>query len=231
MEILKLGSRGNGVVELQRYLNLYPDGIFGKITKEAVIAYQKLHNLTPDGIVGPKTWESIVTTSSVGKEKDPGSIAGFKNLPVIKKSKRTINEIIIHCTATPEGKDYTVDDIRRWHTSPPNNWSDIGYHYCVYRNGEVHLGRDVNLVGAHAGPKHNTYSIGVVYVGGLENIPGIPVNNLPPKDTRTKEQKESLLMLLKKLRELYPKARIIGHNRVSNKSCPSFRADLEYANI
>lgn len=229
METLKLGSRGNGVVELQRYLNLYPDGIFGKITKEAVIAYQKLHNLTPDGIVGPKTWESIVTTSSVGKEKDPGSIAGFKNLPVIKKSKRTINEIIVHCTATPEGKDYTVKDVTNWHKE--RGFSTIGYHYLIYRNGEVVLGRDVDIVGAHAGPKHNTYSIGVCYVGGLENIPGIPVNNLPPKDTRTKEQKESFLMLLKKLKELYPKARIIGHRDVSSKPCPSFDAKREYANI
>ena len=209
MEILKKGSRGQAVKELQRYLNLYPDGIFGEITLEAVLAYQRLHRLTPDGIVGPKTWESLVTTTSVGKESRQESVDGFRVLPTIKKSRRTIKEIIVHCTATPEGKDYTVKDIRNWHKD--KGWSDIGYHYVVYRNGDVLVGRDVDIVGAHAGPKNNTYSIGIVYVGGLENIPGVPVAKLPIKDTRTKEQKESLVTLLKKLRKLYPHARIIGH--------------------
>ena len=227
MEILKKGSRGQAVKELQRYLNLYPDGIFGEITLEAVLAYQKLHRLTPDGIVGPKTWESLVTTTSVGKESRQESIEGFRVLPTIKKSRRTIKEIIVHCTATPEGKDYTVKDIRNWHKD--RGWSDIGYHYVVYRNGDVLVGRDVDIVGAHAGPKNNTYSIGIVYVGGLENIPGVPVAKLPIKDTRTKEQKESLVTLLKKLRKLYPNARIIGHRDVSSKPCPCFDAKSEYS--
>ncbi|MGM9780085.1 MAG: N-acetylmuramoyl-L-alanine amidase, partial [Prevotella sp.] len=28
---------------------------------------------------------------------------------------RKIDEIIVHCAATPEGKDYTVAQIDRWH--------------------------------------------------------------------------------------------------------------------
>ena len=42
---------------------------------------------------------------------------------------RRITEIIIHCSATPEGKDFTVDDIRRWHLA--RNFADIGYHYVI----------------------------------------------------------------------------------------------------
>jgi len=227
MTTLKKGSRGNDVKELQRYLNLIQDGIFGVITEEAVIAYQKRHRLVADGIVGPKTWESLVTTNSVGRESRQEVIEGFRVLPTIKKSRRIIKEIIIHCTATPEGRPYTVSDIRRWHKD--KGWSDIGYHYVVYLNGDVMVGRDVDIVGAHAAPKNNTYSIGIVYVGGLENIPGVPVSKLPAKDTRTEAQKESLVILLKKLRKLYPNARIIGHRDVSSKPCPCFDAKSEYS--
>ena len=52
---------------------------------------------------------------------------------------RKINHIVVHCSATPEGKDYSIDTIRKWHTD--RGWRDIGYHAVVYRNGEVHQGR------------------------------------------------------------------------------------------
>ena len=48
---------------------------------------------------------------------------------------RTINEIIIHCTATPEGRDVTVDEIDRWHKA--RGYDGCGYHYVVYRDGCV----------------------------------------------------------------------------------------------
>jgi N-acetylmuramoyl-L-alanine amidase len=99
------------------------------------------------------------------------------------KQMRKINKIILHCTATPEGRHTTVEDIRRWHKA--QGWSDIGYHYVVYLDGSVHEGRPVDIVGAHT-KGHNTGSISVVYVGGIDKM------NLKPKDTRTEEQKEAL---------------------------------------
>lgn len=60
---------------------------------------------------------------------------------------RRITEFIIHCSATPEGKDFTVDDIRRWHLA--RHFADIGYHYVIYRDGSVHKGRAENIAGAH----------------------------------------------------------------------------------
>lgn len=48
---------------------------------------------------------------------------------------RTYEKIILHCTATVEGAHYDVDTIRQWHTSPPRNWRDIGYHFLVYLDG------------------------------------------------------------------------------------------------
>ena len=92
---------------------------------------------------------------------------------------RTINEIIVHCTATPEGKDYTVEDITRWHKE--RGFKTIGYHYVVYRDGSVHEGRTLADVGAHC-KGHNAHSIGVCYVGGLTP------DGRKAKDTRTLEQ-------------------------------------------
>lgn len=134
---------------------------------------------------------------------------------------RPIREIIVHCTATKEGRETTVSEIDRWHRD--RGWSGIGYHYVVYLDGSVHAGRSVVVAGAHA-VGHNKHSIGVVYVGGLD-VDG------HPKDTRTEAQKRSLRQLLVKLRRSYPDAVIIGHRDVSCKACPCFDARVEYSDI
>lgn len=203
MELYKIGSRGEVVRQIQKALHLYPDGIYGVLTRDAVMAFQRTNGLTPDGIVGAKTLALLIPQR-------------------FKKSKRRINEIIVHCSATPEGKDYTVQDIRRWHKQ--QGWSDIGYHYVVYRNGHIEPGRDVDLIGAHC-PNHNSYSIGICYIGGMD------YQNKNPKDTRTLAQKAALLSLLKDLRQLYPTAKIYGHRDFANKACPSFDAKKEYKSI
>ncbi len=51
---------------------------------------------------------------------------------------RTINKLIVHCSDTPNDRFVSVDDIRKWHVEE-NGWSDIGYHYVIYRNGDVKL--------------------------------------------------------------------------------------------
>lgn len=219
MTVLKLGSKGPDVVKLQKLLNVYPDGIFDNITLEALKAFQNDAGLFPDGVAGPKTWAALIPDDGI----------------ILKRSRRRIDLILVHCTATPEGKDYTVDQIREWHTAPKpkgNGWSDIGYHYIIYRDGSVHLGRDVDIAGAHC-EGYNSYSIGIVYVGGLENIPGKPVSELPSKDTRTEAQKLALVDLLVKLRRLYPHAEISGHRNYDKKgkTCPSFDARNEYRDI
>ena len=202
MMILKKGSRGSDVKVLQKALHLYEDGIFGSLTEEAVKEFQKANGLVADGIVGERTWAKI-------------------NLGLVV-SKRNIKEIIVHCSATPEGKDFTVADITRWHKD--RGFTTIGYHYVVYRDGSIHNGRDVNVSGAHC-TGHNSISIGVCYIGGCE------ANSKKAKDTRTEAQKKALLDLLKKLKALYPKAKIHGHRDFANKACPSFDATKEYANI
>ena len=74
---------------------------------------------------------------------------------------RKIKEIIVHCSATPEGKDYSIDTIRKWHLQ--RGFADIGYHYIIYRDGSIHTGRDESVIGAHC-KGHNSNSIGVCYI-------------------------------------------------------------------
>ena len=135
-------------------------------------------------------------------------------------AQRKITEIIVHCSATPEGKDFTVADITRWHKQ--RGFRTIGYHYVVYRDGSVHIGRPEGEIGAHC-VGHNAVSIGVCYIGGLA------ADGKTAKDTRTPEQREALLMLLRHLRKKYPNAKIYGHRDFAAKACPSFDARKEYA--
>ena len=126
---------------------------------------------------------------------------------------RTINEIIIHCAATPEGKDYTVADIDQWHRA--GGFEGIGYHYVIYRDGSVHAGRSEAEAGAHC-KGHNAHSIGICYIGGCAR------DGKTPKDTRTASQIKSLEGLVRELLEKYPGATVHGHNEYAAKACPSF---------
>lgn len=134
---------------------------------------------------------------------------------------REIKEIIIHCTATPEGREVTVKEIDSWHKQ--RGWQGVGYHYVIYLDGSIHPGRDINKVGAHCSG-HNKNSIGICYVGGVDK-------NMKPKDTRTPEQKEALIYLLKELKTRYPNVGIFGHRDFANKACPCFDAKAEYITI
>lgn len=193
MNVIRKGSRGADVATLQRKLNLVADGVFGPVTEEAVRDFQKSHDLAVDGIVGQKTWAALGLVSV--------------------SSARRIDEIIIHCSATPEGKDFSVKDIRRWHLA--RGFSDIGYHYVVYRDGSVHPGRPVAQVGAHC-TGHNSRSVGVCYIGGCAS------DGKTPRDTRTPAQRGALADLVASLRKKYPHASVHGHSEFAAKACPSF---------
>lgn len=132
---------------------------------------------------------------------------------------RSIKELIVHCSATPEGKDYTVAQIRQWHLA--RGFKDIGYHYVIYRDGSIHQGRPVAQIGAHC-TSHNRNSIGICYIGG------VAADGKTPKDTRTEAQKASLKKLIWQLHLQYPQATIHGHREFANKACPSFDAKKEY---
>ena len=130
---------------------------------------------------------------------------------------RAIDEIIVHCTATPKGRDVSVEDITRWHRE--RGFATIGYHYVVLLDGTIERGRPEEQAGAHC-KGHNSRSIGVAYVGGCDKA-------MRPKDTRTVRQRASLRHLLKELKAKYPTASIHGHNEFADKACPSFNVKTD----
>ena len=134
---------------------------------------------------------------------------------------RKVNLLILHCTATPEGRPVTVQQVRQWHIQ--RGFVDIGYHFLVGLDGTIHKGRPIEKAGAHC-KGHNAHSIGICYVGGLDR-------QGRPKDTRTPAQKAALLRLLKELKKQYPKATIHGHREFAKKDCPCFDARSEYKGL
>ena len=231
MELYKIGSTGPVVKHIQGALCLIQDGVFGRLTHEALITWQRENGLKPDGIAGPATLAKLLPSMA-------------QNAIGYKKSKRRITDIVVHCTATPEGQSLTVEQIRAEHIRE-NGWNDIGYHYVILLDGTIAPGRDVDKVGAHVSG-HNSHSIGVAYVGGLEpQRPGMKYKDLNAKDTRTDAQKNALLNLLMLLRKNYPGAKISGHRDFSPdkngdgiispcewiKDCPSFDAKGEYSRL
>ena len=121
-------------------------------------------------------------------------------------------EIILHCSATVEGKDFTAADIDRWHKE--KGYKKIGYHFVIDLDGTIETGRQLNEVGAHC--KGHNDSIGICYIGGLSK-------DGKAKDTRTIEQKESLYRLVYDLMgDDMTLEQIHCHNEFANKDCPCF---------
>jgi hypothetical protein len=135
---------------------------------------------------------------------------------------RKINELIWHCTATPEGREVTVPEVRAWHKA--RGWSDIGYHRLVHLDGTVSNGRPESLTGAHVAGR-NTGTLGYCYVGGVAK------DGKTPKDTRTPAQKATMLRLTKEAVAKYRLAKISGHHDYAAKACPCFPARKEYAGL
>ena len=121
--------------------------------------------------------------------------------------------IVIHCAATKPSMDIGADTIRDWHVNG-NGWRDIGYHLVIRRDGSVEKGRDISDSGAHAAG-YNSKSIGLCLVGGM-------AEDNSAENNFTAQQWTSLLAKVKELLVDFPNAKVIGHNEISEKECPSF---------
>jgi|TARA_R110000796_G_scaffold901_1_gene3397 hypothetical protein len=136
---------------------------------------------------------------------------------------RDIEYIAIHCAATKPSMDVPIERVKKWHLK--RGWTDIGYHYYITRDGELHKGRGLFTMGAHV-RGFNLNSIGICYEGGI-NEEG------EPEDNRTPEQKDTLLKLISILKFVFMGAVVQGHRDFPNvnKACPSFDAKTEYKDI
>lgn len=135
--------------------------------------------------------------------------------------------LVIHCTATPEGREVSAAEIRRWHTAPVSQggrgWKQVGYTDMVHLDGRVE--RLVNnnedaqvdaweVTNGAAG--HNNMSRHIVYVGGCDKAG-------KPKDTRTEAQREALKRYVEDFHARFPQVKIVGHHELNpGKACPSF---------
>lgn len=121
--------------------------------------------------------------------------------------------IIVHCTATPAGRDVTAKQVDEWHRA--RGFRMIGYHYLIRLDGTIEHGRPEGEPGAHCSGR-NMRSIGICYAGGLDK------DTLQPSDTRTREQKFALRELVARLCRKYPGATVHGHREFAAKACPCF---------
>lgn len=146
-------------------------------------------------------------------------------------TRRKINRIIIHCSASRADRSLTVSDLETNHLR--RGFRCIGYHYYIRRNGQVHATRPEEQVGAHT-RGWNQQSIGICYEGGVA-----PTGQ--PADTRTPEQRAALRRLVQELQTRYPNASVCGHRDLSHdrngngeiepeewiKQCPCFDVATE----
>ena len=129
------------------------------------------------------------------------------------------SRIILHCSATEDGRVVDWQAIRRYHVQH-RGWQDIGYHFGIERIGddyEVLVGRMPTRQGAHAsGANHD--SLGVCFVGGFDETP-------PPREQWRRGVE--LVAWLCAVYKISP-GRIYGHRDFTfGKTCPGLSFDTE----
>ena len=136
---------------------------------------------------------------------------------------RKIDLIVIHCSATKVTQNFPLEALIACHKA--RGFKTAGYHYYITKDGQMHQCRPEEMVGAHA-RRYNAHSIGICYEGGLDA-------NGKKADTRTPEQKQALVALLRSLKYDYPDAVILGHRDLPwvTKLCPCFDAREEYRSL
>lgn len=143
---------------------------------------------------------------------------------------RQLTEIIVHCTATrPEWwatrtAKQKVAEVKKWHTSPPKNWRDVGYHYLIDRDGTVVEGRLLDADGAHVEGR-NKGTVGIALFGGhgSNKTDAFEAHFTPEQDTALRE-------LIARLKTNYPSIKTVsGHNQYANRACPGFSVPVWYA--
>ena len=210
------------------------------MTIPEIKTFQKKHGLVVDGIAGPQTRRvlaEVARPSSTSARKEPDktainvplvpatpvttkpSLAAFSPIS-IPDTARKITEIILHCAATPEGKEFDRSDINAWHKQ--RGWDMIGYHFVVKLDGTIQIGRPIGMTGIHTKGR-NTGTIGICYIGGLT------ADGKSPKDSRTTKQRAALFWLVKTLKARFNmQGRARGHNEFAKKACPSFDVAADF---
>lgn len=150
---------------------------------------------------------------------------------------KILKYLVIHCTATPAGREVTADDIRRWHTSPVSKggrgWKQVGYTDLIHLDGTIERlvenNEDANVDSwevTNGAAGYNGISRHIVYTGGVDAD-----DVKKAVDTRTPEQKEAMKRYVLDFHKRFPSVKIVGHNQLAAKDCPSFNVPAWLADI
>lgn len=237
--ILKIGSKGKQVIELQTLLGIKNiDGIFGPNTEKKVFEFQKNNKLKSDGIVGSRTWSKLLEGEKNKivplyneqnsedfsdpeeemlvlsiKEEAPTSKHLTELINLIDKSTitRSINKVIYHCTAT--NPNATVTSIQKY-WKDTLKWNSPGYHILIKSDGSWTQLQNFNQP-TNGVKGHNSRSIHISYIGGIDS-------SGKALDTRTDGQKLILEYTYLMFKDRIKNVTFHGHYEFSNKACPSF---------
>ena len=175
---------------------------------------------------------NIFKTLNIDEKMNSFTALSIDEISTIEATrKRRIDKLIVHCSAVGPHQTSSAAQIDAWHRA--KGWQMIGYHYVIRRDGSIEIGRLADMIGAHTSGQ-NANSLGICYEGGLVEVKELKserVKELQAADSRTPEQKATLLALLRHLKTLYPNATIHGHNEFARKACPCFDAHTEYSQL
>ena len=185
-------------------------------------SYSKFFGVKREWVERPHKYQQYTTAKRMGEKMDFMDRYSYNQRGQAIEGRK-INEIIIHCTATPEGREVSLQELYNWHRA--RDFVDIGYHFVVHIDGTIESARPLFMIGAHC-LGHNANSIGISYVGGTKK-------EYPdkPKDTRTEAQRAQIWNLVYYLLRYFPSATIHGHNEYAPKACPCFNVRQEWNDL
>lgn len=185
-------------------------------------SYSKFFGTKREWFERPKKYQQYTTARRMGQNMDFMDRYSYDQRKQAIGSRK-INEIIIHCTATPDGREVSLEELYNWHKA--RNFIDIGYHFVVHIDGTIESARPLHIMGAHC-EGHNAHSIGISYVGGTRSD-----DPQKPKDTRTEAQRTQIWNLVYYLLRYFPSASVHGHNEYAAKACPCFNVKQEWNDL
>lgn len=174
---------------------------------------------------GPSTSLLLLFSVSFGERYNgtPKAYNLQKNDLLMKKIER----LVIHCTATPPGREVSADEIRAWHTAPieegGRGWHQVGYTDLIHLDGTIERLVDNNEDATvdpwevtNGAKGYNTTSRHIAYVGGIAS------DGRTPRDTRTPQQRTAMERYVRDFLARFPQVAVVGHNELAAKACPSF---------
>lgn len=137
--------------------------------------------------------------------------------------------LIIHCSATPAGREVTGDEIRQWHLNE-RGWSRVGYSDIIHLDGNIENMVDYdedNWISAgeitNGAVGYNGISRHVCCIGGLDEWSNELLKNGDFNDMLTPEQFTALREYVFEFLGNHPDKQIMGHYMVNeHKNCPGF---------